>query len=125
MESGGYSTELTVSKPIRIVGGGGDRDAGAFFGNGADLTFENHVMLESIHTRGGTEMRIEVDRSMIQLGTVSGSITVAGDDCVFLGITGGGFASITFESGTENGIVDASSGVSVTDNGDNTVGDIA
>lgn len=55
--------------------------------------------------------------------SISGaSVTVQSDDFIGYALEGG---SITFESGTSSGIVDVSTGVSVTDSGNNTVGDIA
>lgn len=51
----------------------------------------------------------------------TGNIQVADDDCIILGLSGG---SVTFASGTGGGVVDGSTGVSVTDDGTNTVGTI-
>lgn len=51
----------------------------------------------------------------------TGNIQVANDDCIILGLSGG---SVTFASGTGGGVVDGSTGVSVTDDGTNTVGTI-
>lgn len=51
-----------------------------------------------------------------------GEIIVSGSTVVIHGLAQG---TVTFQSGTSSGIVDASALVSVTDNGSNTVGDIA
>ena len=66
---------------------------------------------------------IDTDRvvvSRVRIGP--GVIDVKDDECILSMLVGG---SVTFESGTSDGIVDSSTGVSVTDNGNNTVGDIA
>jgi len=54
--------------------------------------------------------------------STSSVITVSADLFRYVGNRG---ANITFENGTSGGIVDACTGTSVTDNGTNTVGDIA
>ena len=79
------------------------------------------VGLEGIHSSGG-EIVFESQRSGISGSAFSGDITFQDDSCFVFETRA---ASVTFESGTTGGIVDSCSDVAVTDNGDNTMGDIA
>jgi hypothetical protein len=112
----------------------------------ANHTVSNRVTLTGLSTdTSGTkiESTIDLTASNIVLGTVrlTGTLNVSGYTCILkdafalngsVNVSGGRFrmygchkGNVTFQSGTSSGIVDACSETVVTDNGANTVGDIA
>jgi hypothetical protein len=119
LERGVYNANHTVSNRVTLTGLGTDI-SGTKIGSTIDLTASNIV-----------------------LGTVrlTGTLNVSGYTCILkdafalngsVNVSGGRFrmygchkGNVTFQSGTSSGIVDACSETVVTDNGANTVGDIA
>lgn len=94
---------------------------------------------EFTRTTDGADWSFDSDGARLSGFRISGSVTINGRGSVISEVNGGSFTvtsdqvvftskirgSVMFEDGTKNGIVDSSTGVSVTDNGNNTVGDIA
>jgi hypothetical protein len=122
IESVGYSDDRTVSKRLALEGTHKLPAGGATL-EGASWTFTEAVVLKLFQADSSSSISLTGSYSQLSEARVGGSITVSNDLVTIAQVAGSG--SITFESGTSGGIVDGSSGVSVTDNGTNTVGDIA
>lgn len=122
-----YEDDRTITQDkIALVGtgrgGGGD-------GQGSDLigTWTFNSTRGRIENLGGglgvagESGAITFNGFQLYRGGYGGDITVSGDSVIITEMFSG---TVTFQSGTSGGIVDASSGVTVTDNGTNTVGDV-
>jgi len=122
LENATYTTDLTVSKRVSLVGTsaalGSDTTIDASF------TFDDRVTIRRITLSGSASITLNGRYSSIinAAGGVGWSLTVDGDNVRCIGLV---IAELTFTSNARNGIVDASTAVTVTDNGSNTVGDIA
>ena len=124
LETADYEEDRTISKRITIRGSGFE---GAKVE--AEWTLEDLVRVKNLGTAGADI--ILASSQIVYQGTVrSGTtITVSADNCVLYGLVaaGGRPREVIFESETSGNIIDASggSGLQITDNGDNVVGDIA
>jgi len=125
LETGGYEEDRTISKRITIRGSGFE---GARVTE-AEWTLDELVTVKNLGTSNADI--ILASSQIVYQGTVrtSTTITVSADNCVLYGLVaaGGSPKEVIFESGTSGNVIDASggSGLQVTDNGDNIVGDIA
>ena len=104
-----------------ITGSGGDGSTLAA-DTGDEITISDRAKFDNI--RFNDDVIAESSYVAVRDGDFgSNTITFEGN---FGSVTGTRFVDVVFESGTENGIADSLFGrSSVTDNGDNTVGDIA
>lgn len=116
-EAASYGSR-TISQRISLAGGG--QFGAVEIASGATWTITgSHVEIRNVTTQG--TLRIEGFNTTYQTATAAGTITVAANNAKLLGLNS---ASITFEAGASNGIVDACTGTTVTDNdGGNAVGD--
>ena len=118
LESASYDSTRTVTTRVKFEG---TNEATS----GADIAGD-----WTLPEFSGVTVRISGSLTLKNQGFVFGNthaadITVTGSNCRLIGLQGNGATTITFESDTSNGIIDSSSRVSITDNGSNTVGDIA
>jgi hypothetical protein len=118
--SSSYASDRTFNNELKIVG------TGESFRNSTSIdgtwTFNGRVHLHDLILDSGS---LTVPAFLMITGCLLGtadSVTITGDSVRYVNNTGG---AVTFESGTSSGIVDACSRTNVTDNGTNTVGDIA
>jgi len=114
-----YTNNRTISKRVRLVGQG---FAGADTAFDADWTFSKRIHMSRVRASPSATLTINNSLCAIMQSATGGSITVNGDSFRYINNFGG---DVTFASGTSGGIVDASTDVTVTDNGSNTIGDIA
>ena len=122
LESATYEENRTISKRLRIVGT--HASAGSEILS-ATWTIEGvYTTLEYISFRGTVINLAAIASSILNSNTApnGNDINVSADGIFFIGNRQG---TVIFEEGTANGIVDACSRTTVTDNGTNTVGDIA
>jgi hypothetical protein len=125
LEAGDYTSNRTISTKCAIIGPQGFEipPGGASFNISGDWTFGAEGALERVvlssNTITFTEPYSYLDTARSASG---GSIVVDADHCRVLNMAEG---SVTFNSGTKQGLVDSSTNVAVTDNGTNTTGDIA
>jgi hypothetical protein len=118
-----YSADRTLSTSYRFVG-----THALYRGTSIDAiwTIQENTQLENIELRttGGplTIAASPVQLTKCGIGT-DHTVSVEADGAVITSCQGAG--EVTFASGTSGGLVDACVGISVTDNGTNTIGDIA
>ena len=118
-----FSQNRTIGDRLQILARSGmGREAGRISG---DWQFEERVELKGAHLLSA-EITINDELSVLQncnaFNASDNTVTVNADKFRFYG----GFSiEVVFASGTSGGIVDSSTGTSVVDNGNNTVGDIA
>jgi len=122
LENATYSDARTISQARLVLEG---TDGGTFGGTTitGNWTLDGRVVLQSCRIDG--DMTFNSPHSAILFSSGNGgSHTVDADQFRLVGCTCAS-VSVTFNSGTANGVVDASTGVSVTDNGSNLDGDTA
>jgi len=123
LESGGYTTDRTISTELRLIGSG-------VIGSNivlidANWTFDAQIVIDGVVLSGDNEITINGSNSAYVNtdNPTSSSITVQSGGFRYIGNRGG---EVTFESGASGGIVDGCSNTGFTDNdGGNTQGDIA
>ena len=117
---GPFSDDRTIDERVVIRG---TESAGNFSGTEitGEWTITDNAGLEDLDVREDLsfDSRVTADGITMLSGT---TITITGDECLLNKIWGG---NVVFDSNTEGGLIDTSVGVSITDNGANTVGDIA
>jgi len=115
-----YDEDRTISKSATLVGTVNTN--GTAIASGTTWTIDNsHTTIERVDV-SGTLALDAFHATLINAGLFGGSVTVSANQHKIIGCTNG---DVTFQSGTNSGIIDACTGVTVTDNGSNTVGDIA
>jgi len=117
-----FSTNRTFDTRGLTLSGTGHFNRGTIIDG--DWVLNNHIIIEnigSISNNGSLELAFTGAVADGNYGN-GNTITVSGDDCKVLGWD---TVFVTFESGTTGGLVDSCTTTSVTDNGTNTVGDIA
>lgn len=119
LENAAYSTARTFGfdgvllGSFSVTGSGGSRIDAAW-----TLDSRAHIF-RGMTTGNGS---IAVNASNTHISHVDDAdITVSADRAILTGLLGG---SVTFESGTSEGVIDSSAATTVTDNGTNTVGDV-
>jgi len=115
LENMTYQTDRTISTKVALIGAGPEDSV-----IDAVWTTSERMSLSKLTLEQSLE--IGTPGSFITDINVNGSINVNSDRNVLSGLIGG---SVTFSDGTNINIIDASTNVSITDNGTNTVGDIA
>ena len=123
LEKAEYDQNLTIETRRHLIGVGSN--GGASTRLQAEWTITaNETRLHGLRVESPATITFNVDRGTIEnLNVVSGDgLIINGNNNIISVIS---FADILFESGTNDNIVDTATGVSVTDNGANTVGDIA
>jgi len=119
LEGATYSDNRTITTRLIFIGYGYIGETTDITG---DWTLDGRMMLQRI-TNNGT-MTFNEDLSGMSICQNGNVVQINADD--FRYINNFGFGSgVTFANGTSGGIVDGCSGTTVTDNGSNTVGDIA
>lgn len=125
LENASYTADRTVSTRLKIVGTFGTFIQGSWI-DGATWTFSDRPVIDSLEMDNNATINLNgTSYSVVQncfLRTTSDSIVIDGDSARLWGL--GGPGEIVFNAGTSGGIVDASQGLTVTDDGSNTVGDI-
>jgi len=120
LENAAYNSDRTISKELRLEGSGAT-DASTDV-NGA-WTLSAEIDIVSVSFEDGP---VTIDNSRCGMfhcfNFIAVPIDVNGNIFRYIGCRGG---DITFTSGTERGIVDGCTDTAITDNGTNTVGDIA
>lgn len=120
LESGTYTDDRTISTVLTFIAPG----RGTSPTINANWTLNGQGSVLQFCRFDGTNGSITLGtRQCLVTGgnhTSAPSITVQDDECI---ITENDNLSVTFESGTSNGVVDSNTRVTVTDNGSNTVGD--
>ena len=118
-------TSKTISKRLRIVGpfGYSDRSSGALIADGEVWTIDERCIMDGISMRSDVEVILNDFGSVVKNGRcLDSDITVNANGAKITDLLEG---TVTFASGTEDGLVDSCSRTTVTDDGTNTVGDIA
>jgi len=121
LEEGTYTANRTIDKEVVIKG---VSPAAGTLGTGSRIegvwTLNQRIMVSQVDFRAEpicNNSSVTIDSSFIGAG-----VTISSDYCKVL--RSDGQSTITFESGTSGGLVDACTRLSVTDNGTNTAGDI-
>jgi hypothetical protein len=126
LESESYSANRTISKQLIFRGTSSVFFSGTqMFGN---YDINGSCKLEQIFFEGANIDFNKSNSSLSDSVLRNTSVVVTDNKCKFemlRGTGGAGGGSITFQSGTARSIVDSSIEIQVTDNGVNTVGDIA
>ena len=130
LERDRYLDNRTVSTSVTIIGTNSNTDDGTVIE--ADWTLDSinihlaNVGINGFNVSGDVtlELASRVTASNIELRT-DGGVVVTGNDVVIYGVmTRGSDNGLTFESDTSGGVVDTSTDLSITDNGNNLVGDV-
>ena len=121
LERDTYANNRDISTDLTLIGTAGR------FAPSTDITgnwtFEATITLVGVGRLSDSELTINRDLCVVtRCSGGDNEIEVNDDGFRYVNNRGG---NLTFASGTSAGIVDASTNVSVTDNGSNTVGDIA
>jgi len=119
LEQATYSDNRTINDNIVLSGVNAETNGTVISGDwslSATLAELSHVNIPSTVSLNAFNSRLT------NSNTGSGSVTVSANRAIISNLYGG---SVTFESGSNGGVIDSSVAVSVTDNGTNTVGDIA
>ena len=123
LETGVYDEDITIGQEIILIGTGTQTGGNATEFTDMTMTWGGAVKLRNSRVDNNVTVNIDADHCVVESVYSFGSQwNVDGIACRFVNNRG---TDVTFESGTDRGIVDASTDLSVTDNGDNTVGDIA
>lgn len=121
--NGSFTSQRTISAGVRIQGTVADVQTGEGTTIEADWTIDGGATVKDVYFLSSTPTVSESRVRFVSIGFSSG-ITVSGNKFLLSGSHGVG-STVTFESGTSGGLVDACIAVPVTDNGSNTTGDIA
>jgi hypothetical protein len=124
LENADYGGTRTISTRLVFKGTNGGNYSGTRI-NGS-WTCDERVAIQGVYVSSSGDLTFNADHSMLFRSTANSTgsnITISASR--FKGIGLNGTATITFESGTASGIIDGSTQITVTDNGSNTVGDIA
>jgi hypothetical protein len=123
LDDDSYSIDR-IDKRVQLIGTLGSNFRGtALSDNGSgSVSLNDRIILK--HITIGSDVDINAQQCGIINSGLSGTITVDANRFAGINIQSGG-NEIVFNSGTSLGIVDASRDVTVTDNGSNTIGDIA
>ena len=122
LEKEDYSANRTISTTHTIVGSGGvsNQDGSTISG-----TWEIASRCDIRHVSITTDMNFNNDDiAIIDCFIIAATVSTNQDRTTFISLAGFN-ATIEFESGTSGGLADSITRVTVTDNGTNTVGDIA
>jgi hypothetical protein len=124
LESANYSKDRTIDSVNKVdIKGTGISSQHSDIDAGASWTYEViRGVISDFHL--SSDSSLTVSGAVVHVDNVSGggSITVDADRVILTRLDA---ISVTFASGTSNGVVDASTNTTVTDNGSNTVGDIS
>ena len=113
-----YNNDRTINKKLEFRGSN-VRDQGTDID--AVWTMEDRAEFHNVHFRpAGTTFKDQF--SALMSCCFFGEIIIEGDGFRIIGCSGQG--SVTFASGTSGGVIDGCTETAVTDNGDNTIGDL-
>ena len=116
-----FSVDRTIDSRLSFTGPSMNDDPGASISGTWTIDAPN-TGFEKIAIKDGGELIISGGSSYVNGIINLGEITVEADEVMLNAIRRG---NVTFATDTEDCIIDTSTGVTVTDNGTNTVGDIA
>lgn len=119
LEKGLYG-DATIDQ--RVTMQGATNRSGSVCAISGTWTLSDRAVLQGVRVDSGASVEADADFIEVSQASHAGSININGSKTLIYGCVGG---SVTFASGTSAGLVDACSGMSVTDNGSNTVRDIA
>jgi len=111
------STNMTLRGPNSVRGATPE----AVITGTTTITCDSRVLFDNMPLSADVTVEVNADNSGF-FNVVNGALNVNANGARAVGLIG---TDVTFASGTSAGIVDASTAASVTDNGSNTVGDIA
>lgn len=113
------SDTYSISKPLTIIGS--HYNKGTEFTS--NVTLSDRVLLKNAGIVGAT---LTIDARFCRFQDSQGgsgpAVQINADDAMLSNLVG---YDVTFASGTSNGLVDSSNRITITDNGSNTIGDIA
>jgi len=115
-----FGDSRTITKKLTLEGIFSDFDGTYITGDWSLNGTE--TMLSNVRVENAT---LTLDSNLTTINNsnlLNATISINGDDCAVTSCFGG---TITFNSGTDGGIVDSGRSNTVTDNGSNTIGDIA
>lgn len=128
VDSDQYDELFTKNRTIDIEGLHFQGQLG--FGTGsrlnADWTFNERVVISHVYLRGksdtGGVYEFNGESQILNCRASQSDIQINSSNCMLSGIWTG---TVTFASGTENGVISSSVNVDVTDNGNNMIGDVS
>ena len=128
LENAQYSSERTITTQLLLIGTMSSRSAGTEIAE--SWTFDTLAKLTNVIIRvSTTEIQFNANGSSasdIAFRGISPTVRFSASQCaIYNTIATGTDGAIVFDEGTSGGLADSIRGPSVTDNGDNTVGDIA
>jgi hypothetical protein len=119
LEAEVYTQDQTFTQRVSLIGT--TIEKGTRIDGGATWTIDGFgTTIKGLRLDGTIQQNTNGIISEMQMTT--GDIIIAGDNSIVHSVRGG---IITLQSGTSNNIIDTCTGVTVNDNGTNTVGDIA
>ncbi len=128
LENAQYSSERTITTQLLLIGTMSSRSSGTQIEE--SWTFDSRAKLTNVAIRGSTtEIQFNVNGSFasdIAFRGISPTVRFSASQCaIYNAIATGTNGAIVFDEETSGGLADSIRGPSVTDNGDNTVGDVA
>jgi len=125
LENDVYDTDRTISTQVSLVGFSADNATGTELAGNTTLTLDVRCRVVGI-ALSGTDANINVNSERVRLNAINGRgdnfITISNGEVMLTELH---LCEVTFEAGTSLGLVDSCVRTNVTDNGSNTVGDIA
>jgi len=119
-----FTQNRTITTDFITISGTGPMFTGSNIKG--DWTLDGEIIIQDLSLGGTAQITINQQRCRLSGLTLGGSVTVTVNaNKVMISDIIGSSTSVTFASGTSKGIIDSSTGVTVTDNGSNTIGDIA
>lgn len=120
--AGSYSKNRTIGEEVTIVSPNYGGRRGARLAKNTTWTLNGRVRVLGLDiTEVGASITVDNILCILK-GVKGGEITIKSD---IVKVLDSDYCTVTFESGTAEGLVDSSSRMTVTDNGSNTVGDIS
>jgi len=122
LEDATYDADRTIDVGGLRISGTGNAARGSIIN--AAWTLNDGQLLENLgDVLDSASIELTFQTALIHSFLRSGAtVTVSGNRARFIGNQGG---DVTFQSGTESGVVDSCTSTTVTDNGTNTIGDIS
>ena len=123
LENADYSSSHTISTQITLVGTQGAQSVVGTSISGA-WTVDSRVHIYNIGVAADASVTLNGGTSALigSIVNITATITISADSFRYINNHSG---NVIFESGTSGGLVDSCTGTTVTDNGSNTIGDIA
>jgi hypothetical protein len=124
LEEAEYQSDFTVSKGVKVIGSSAAVGSGTIFTNSMTVNLDSRgTHLSDIRLNGTNNVNINSSEVQLQRILANGDTVTVDGNVAFISLCRS--INLTFTSNSAAGIVDSCSQVTVTDNGNNTVGDIA